>query len=242
LHRARERAQLLDTDKLKHIAAKRAVDLVYPGMKLGLGTGSTARHFVDLLGDRVRDGLAIVAVPTSQTTFEQAKALGVPLGTLDDYPELDLTIDGADEVDSCLRLIKGGGGALLREKIVAAASRRMIVIADSSKIVARLGAFPLPVEVTPFGLRATQGQIQRGSFELGLRGAIALRAKGDDVFVTDGGHYILDCAFDAIEHPAELAAFLDSVPGVMGHGLFLGLAKAAIVAAEDGLRIIGDLA
>jgi ribose 5-phosphate isomerase A len=241
LHRAGERAQLLDSDKLKCIAAERAVDLVHPGMKLGLGTGSTARRFVSLLGDRVRDGLAIVAVPTSQTTYEQAKALGVPLATLDDHPELDLTIDGADEVDSSLRLIKGGGGALLREKIVAAASRRMIVIVDRSKLVARLGAFPLPVEVAPFGLTATQKQIQRGALELGLRGATMLRRKAGDVFVTEGGHYILDCAFGAIEQPAELAAFLDSVPGVMAHGLFLGLASAAIVAAEDGLRIIGDL-
>jgi ribose 5-phosphate isomerase A len=233
---------LLDSDQLKRIAAKRAIDLVHPGMKLGLGTGSTSRHFVNMLGDRVKDGLAIVAVPTSRATYEQAKALGVPLATLDDHPELDLTIDGADEVDPSLRLIKGGGGALLREKIVAAASRRMIVIVDGSKLVHRLGAFPLPVEVASFGMAATRGQIQRGTSDLGLRGAIMLRRNAEEFFVTDGGHYILDCAFGAIERPVELAAFLDSVPGVMAHGLFLGLANAAIVAAEDGLRIVGDLA
>ena len=210
-------------------------------MKLGLGTGSTARQFVDLLGQRVRNGLLIVGVPTSRATFEQAKELGVPLATLDEFPELDLTIDGADEVDAALRLIKGGGGALLREKIVAAASRRMIVIADGSKLVERLGAFPLPVEVAPFGLGATQKQIERRSGELGLRGAIELRRKAGTPFVTDGGHNILDCAFGAIEDPEALASALEKIPGVMGHGLFLGLASAAIIAVADDLRIIGDL-
>ena len=232
---------MIDSEKLKLRAAQCAVDLVRPGMKLGLGTGSTARLFVDLLGQRVRDGLSIVGVPTSRATFEQAKELGVPLATLDEFPELDLTIDGADEVDAALRLIKGGGGALLREKIVAAASRRMIVIADGSKLVERLGAFPLPVEVAPFGLGATQKQIERRSGELGLRGAIELRRKAGTPFVTDGGHNILDCAFGAIEDPEALASALEKIPGVMGHGLFLGLASAAIIAVADDLRIIGDL-
>ena len=232
---------MIDSEKLKLRAAQRAVDLVRPGMKLGLGTGSTARQFVDLLGQRVRDGLSIVGVPTSRATFEQAKELGVPLATLDEFPELDLTIDGADEVDAALRLIKGGGGALLREKIVAAASRRMIVIADGSKLVERLGAVPLPVEVAPFGLGATQKQIERRSGELGLRGAIELRRKAGTPFVTDGGHNILDCAFGAIEDPEALASALEKIPGVMGHGLFLGLASAAIIAVADDLRIIGDL-
>src|ERR1700730_5518932 len=144
-------------------------------MKLGLGTGSTARHFVDLLAEKVKGGLSIVGVPTSETTARQASALGVPLATLDDYPELDLTIDGADEVDGALRLIKGGGGALLSEKIVAAASRRMGVIADASKYVERLGAFPLPVEVVPFGLAATRRQIERVAERFECRGPIALR-------------------------------------------------------------------
>lgn len=231
-----------DWEKLKRQAAQRAVDLVQPGMRLGLGTGSTARHFVDLLGERVKQGLSIVGVPTSQATFDQAAALGVPLATLDEIPELDLTIDGADELDGSLRLIKGGGGALLREKIVAAASRRMIVIADRSKLVATLGAFALPVEVAPFGLGATRQQIERRCAELGLRGAIELRRKAGAAFVTDGGHYILDCAFGRIGQPEPLAQALDSIPGVMGHGLFLGLASAAILASEDGLKVIGDLA
>jgi ribose 5-phosphate isomerase A len=233
---------LHDSDEFKREAAQRAVDLIRPGMKLGLGTGSTARHFVDLLGARVKRGLAIVCVPTSQATFEQAKALGVPLATLDEFPELDLTVDGADEVDTSLQLIKGGGGALLREKIVAAASRRMIVIADGSKLVDRLGAFPLPVEVASFGLGATRRQIERRGADLGLRGAIELRRMEGAAFVTDGGHNIFDCAFGAIRDPKTLATALEGIPGVMGHGLFLGLATAAIIAGVDGLRILGNLA
>jgi len=162
-------------------------------MRLVLGTGSTARHFVDLLAERVKGGLSVVGVPTSEATATQARALGVPLATLDDYPELDLTIDGADEVDGALRLIKGGGGALLREKIVAAASKRMVVIADATKYVTRIGAFPLPVEVVPFGLAATRGHIARVAAVLGRVPQIKLRAReGGEVFVTDGGHYILD--------------------------------------------------
>ncbi len=235
---------LPDSERLKREAARRALEFVQPGMKLGLGSGSTARHFVDLLGERVRAGLSITGVPTSQATFAQARALGVPLATLDDYPELDLTVDGADEVDGALRLIKGGGGALLREKIVAAASKRMIVIADASKFVARLGAFALPVEVVPFGLAATRIHIARAAARLGCRGAIDLRRSRLDgeVFATDSGHSILDCAFGTIVDPEGLAAALSAIPGVVGHGLFLGLANAAILAGESGLKILGDLA
>ena len=235
---------LPDPERLKREAARRALESVKPGMKLGLGSGSTARHFVDLLGERVRAGLSIIGVPTSQATGAQAEALGVPLATLDQCPELDLTVDGADEIDGALRLIKGGGGALLREKIVAAASARMIVIADASKVVARLGAFPLPVEVAPFGLTATRGHIARAAERLGCAGAIDLRRApaGGAVFTTDGGHYILDCAFGAIADPEGLAAALSAIPGVVGHGLFIGLASAAILAGEDGLKILGDLA
>jgi ribose 5-phosphate isomerase A len=229
---------------LKREAASRALEFVRPGMKLGLGSGSTARHFVDLLGERVRGGLSIIGVPTSEATFAQARGLGVPLATLDEYPELDLTVDGADEVDGELRLIKGGGGALLREKIVAAASKRMIVIADASKYVARLGAFPLPVEVVAFGLAATRRHIERASASVGCRGPIALRRSREDgrVFVTDGGHCILDCAFGAIGDPEALAKALKMIPGLVDHGLFIGLASAAILAGEDGLEILGDLA
>ena len=230
-----------DWESLKRQAARRAVDLVRPGMRLGLGTGSTARHFVELLGERVKQGLSIVGVPTSQATFEQASALGVPLATLDEIPELDLVVDGADELDASLRLIKGGGGALLREKIVAAASRRMIVIADKSKFVETLGAFALPIEVAPFGLGATRQLIERRCAGLGLRGAIELRGKAGATYVTDGGHYILDCAFGRIDRPEALAQALDSIPGVMGHGLFLGLASAAVLASEGGLTVMGDL-
>jgi ribose 5-phosphate isomerase A len=208
-------------------------------MRLGLGTGSTARHFVDLLGERVKGGLSVVGVPTSEATAKQARALGVPLATLDDYPELDLTIDGADEVDGALRLIKGGGGALLREKIVAAASKRMVVIADASKYVALIGAFPLPVEVVPFGLASTRRHIERAAAQLGLAGPIRLRG-GSSPFVTDGGHNILDCSLGAIAEPELLGKMLSLIPGVVEHGLFVGFARAAIIAGAEGVEVLGD--
>jgi ribose 5-phosphate isomerase A len=235
---------LQDSEGLKREAARRALELVQPGMKLGLGTGTTARHFVDLLGERVRNGLAIAAaVPTSEATEGQARVLGLPLATLEDHPELDLTVDGADEVDSALRLIKGGGGALLREKIVAAASKRMIVIADGSKYVERIGAFPLPIEVAPFGLAATRLHIERACASIGPGPEIVLRrSRGDgSVFVTDGGHHILDCAFGSIGEPEALATALQAIPGIVGHGLFLNIADAAILATPNGLKILGDL-
>ncbi|HXW20955.1 MAG TPA: ribose-5-phosphate isomerase RpiA [Roseiarcus sp.] len=233
---------LQDADRLKREAAQRALDLVRPGMRLGLGSGSTARHFVALLGERVAAGLSVIGVPTSETTRAQAAALRVPLTTLDECPELDLAVDGADEVDPSLRLIKGGGGALLREKIVAAASKRMIVIADESKLVDRLGRFALPVEVVPFGLEATSRKVQRAAAECDCRGEIRLRRNELGAFVTDGGHYILDCAFGAIKDPSALAAAIKAVPGVVEHGLFIGLAKAAILAGASGLKVLGDLA
>jgi ribose 5-phosphate isomerase A len=234
---------LQDIEEWKREAARRALELVRPGMKLGLGSGSTARHFVDLLGARVKDGLSVIGVPTSQATAAQARALGVPLTSLEDHPELDLTIDGADEVDANLRLIKGGGGALLREKIVAAASKRMVVIADASKYVERLGAFPLPVEVVPFGMAATRRHIERVAKRFDCQGAIVLRRQRESeaAFVTDGGHHILDCAFGAITAPEALGEALRAIPGVVEHGLFLGLAKAAILAGPSGPNILGDL-
>ena len=230
-------------ENAKRLAAARAADLVRPGMRLGLGTGSTARHFVDLVGVRVRSGMNVLCVPTSEATRMQAESLGIPLTTLDETPELDLTVDGADEFDPALNLIKGGGGALLREKIVAAASTRMIVITDRSKQVDRLGRFPLPVEVVPFGLEATRRLVARVASEAGCTGALRLRhdAAGH-VFVTDGGHYILDCAFGVIPDVPGLAAGLATVPGVVEHGLFIGLAKAIIVADAAGVEILGDLA
>ena len=212
---------------------------VRPGMKLGLGTGSTARHFVDLIGEAVKRGLDVVGVPTSEVTFRQAQALGVPLATLDEIAELDLTVDGADEIDPALRLIKGGGGALLREKIVASSSRRMVAIADSTKRVARLGRFPLPVEVVPFGLASTRRRVERAAASVGLGGAIELRRRDGAIFVTDGGHYILDCAFGAIPDPDALNQALAAVCGVVEHGLFIGMATTAIFAGPNGIELLG---
>jgi ribose 5-phosphate isomerase A len=228
-----------DKDRGKREAAQRALELVRPGMKLGLGTGTTARQFVDLVGQQVKNGLDIVCVATSEATEAQARALGVRLSTLDDLVELDLTVDGADEIDPKLRLIKGGGGALLREKIVAAASKRMAVIADSTKLVPRLGAFPLPIEVVPFGLGATRRHIERAFAELGLAGPIRLRG-GSAPFVTDGGHYILDCSLGVIDDPERTDKILSLIPGVVEHGIFVGLARTAIIAGPGGVQVLGD--
>jgi ribose 5-phosphate isomerase A len=228
-----------DQDQRKREAARRALELVKPGMKLGLGSGTTAHVFVDLVGQQVKGGLEIICVGTSKATEQQAKSLGIPLSTLDDLPELDLTVDGADEVDPQIRLIKGGGGALLREKIVAAASKRMAVIVDSSKLVRVLGTFPLPVEVVPFGLAATRGHIERALSGLNLAGQIRLRG-GSTPFVTDGGHYILDCSLGVIDQPERLAEILSMIPGVVEHGLFIGLARAAIIAGVEGVQVLGD--
>lgn len=231
-----------DPDALKRAAAERAVALVRDGMRVGLGTGSTAAHFVSLLGRRVRDGLQVVGVPTSQTTRAQAEREGIPLTTLDDAPELDLTVDGADEVDDALRLVKGGGGALLREKIVAAASRRMIVIADASKRVSRLGRFPLPIAVIPFGLAATRRVLDSAIHDTGCRGDLRLRtAPNGTPFVTDDNHYVFDAHLDRIDAPERLSAALAMVPGVVEHGLFIGLASGAIIAAESGLTELGRI-
>ncbi len=231
-----------DLEPLKRDAAARAMALVADGMALGLGTGSTAKHFVALLGERVRSGLSVVGVPTSEATRAQAEAEGIPLATLDERPVLDLTVDGADELDDSLRLIKGGGGALLREKIVAAASRQMIVIADGTKRVARLGRFPLPVEVNPFGLEATRRAISAVLARHGLPMQTRLRSAANGTpFVTDGGHVILDAHLARIDAPEALAADLVAIPGVVEHGLFLGLATGAILATPEGLVELGQV-
>ena len=229
----------MDAEAQKRAAAARALDMVQGGMRLGLGTGSTAKHFVELLGERVRAGLDLVAVPTSEATRAQAAAAGISLTTLDETPELDLTVDGADEIAPDLTLIKGGGGALLREKIVASASAQMIVIADESKWVSMLGRFPLPIEIAPFGAAATRRAVEAANAEAGCPGPVGLRkAKNGQIFVTDGGHWILDAQLQRIPDPRALAARLCKVPGVMEHGLFIGLAQAAIVAGPDGVRVI----
>jgi ribose 5-phosphate isomerase A len=226
-------------DELKRQAAARALDFVQNGMKLGLGTGSTAKHFVELLGARVRDGLDVIGVPTSEATRSDAIRCGIPLTTLDEIDRLDLTVDGADEIDPSLNLIKGGGGALLREKIVAAASDQMIVIADDSKWVETLGRFPLPIEVIAFGLAATQRAIEKVFANCGVSGQMVVRkGKNGHVFVTDCGHWIVDAHLGRIADAPRLAESLACVPGVVEHGLFIGLAGIAMLAGAQGIRVV----
>jgi ribose 5-phosphate isomerase A len=241
-------------DELKRQAAARALEEVRDGMQLGLGTGSTAKHFVELLGERVRAGLKVVGVPTSEVTRADAERCGIALTTLDAIDRLDLTVDGADELDGALDLIKGGGGALLREKIVAAASDRMIVIADESKWVETLGRFPLPVEVIPFGLAATQRAMATAFAQSGVSGQMVVRkaqgnkqadkhgdeqaGKAGHFFVTDGGHWIVDAHLGRIQDAPRLATLLRAIPGVVEHGLFIGLAGTAILAGPQGIRVV----
>jgi ribose 5-phosphate isomerase A len=231
----------MDARQLKIEAARVALSHVEDGMRLGIGTGSTAEEFVRLLAARVAGGLRVVGVPTSERTAALCRELGVALTSLDETPELDLTIDGADEVDAELSLIKGGGGALLREKIVAAASSRMIAIADRSKLVDVLGRFPLPVEVNRFGLEATRRAVVRAAAGLGLNVEPTLRMTRGEPFVTDGGHLILDASFGRIPDTRALSDALHAIPGVVEHGLFLGLADTAIVAGDAGVETISAI-
>jgi ribose 5-phosphate isomerase A len=228
----------MDAREMKIKAAEAALAHVESGMRLGIGTGSTAEEFVRLLAEKVADGLKVEGVPTSERTARLCLELGVPLKSLDELPELDLTIDGADEVDNALRLIKGGGGALLREKIVAAASTRMIVIADESKIVDTLGAFPLPIEVNPFGLASTRLKIEQAASRLGLSGALKVRQSDGTNFTTDGGHFIIDASFGRIPDAEALSNELNSIPGVVEHGLFINMAALAIIAGPAGARTL----
>jgi ribose 5-phosphate isomerase A len=225
----------------KRAAATAAIAEVREGMRLGLGTGSTARYFVDLLGERVAQGFDCLCVPTSEATGAQARQLGIPLTNLDAIDRLDLTVDGADDVDSGLNLIKGAGGALLREKIVAAASDRMIVIADSSKEVMVLGRSPLPIEVNRFGLGATKRLLAGVLEAFEAEGGMTLRLDtAGSPFVTDGGHLILDASFGRISAPKALSDALLGVPGVVQHGLFLGLCTAAYIAGPEGVKRLGQ--
>lgn len=224
-------------EALKRQAAAEALKDVQDGMRLGLGTGSTAKHFVDLLGERVAAGLKVICVPTSEVTAAQARTLSIPLSDLETLDRLDLTVDGADEIDPHLNLIKGGGGALLREKIVAAASDAMIVIADASKLVDPLGHFPLPIEVNRFGLGATRRAVAEIIEAHGAQDGMRLR--GEDAaqpLVTDGGHLILDAFFGRISQPEALSKDLLDVPGVVQHGLFLRMCSKAYVATPDGVQ------
>lgn len=220
-------------------AATAALELVKDGMKLGLGSGSTAEEFVKVLAPLVADGLSVTGVPTSVRTGELATSLGIQISTLDEHPQLDLTVDGADELDSQLRLIKGGGAAHLREKIVAKASRQMAVIADHSKQVDMLGAFPLPLEVLPFGLTATTIAIKQVcTDEFGLDGAFLLRKRNDKPVMTDNGNVVLDASFGRIPDPEGLAKQLSQIPGLVEHGLFIDIANIAYVAGPQGVTIL----
>ncbi len=213
-------------------------EYVKSGMRLGIGTGSTAEAFIHALSDRVNDGLDIIGVPTSERTAALCNKLGIKLTTLEETPELDLTIDGADEVDTDLNLIKGGGGALLREKIVAAASKSMYVIADNSKMVNSLGAYGVPIEVNAFGLAATKIAVQKVAKEMDLEGELNLRIVDGKIFVTDGGHYILDASFGLIGDARALDQALLAVPGIVQHGLFINMASKVFIAGENGIKIL----
>jgi ribose 5-phosphate isomerase A len=229
-----------EQDRLKREAAARALDFVSDGMKLGLGTGSTAEAFMELLAPKVRGGMTLLCVATSERTALKARALGLTLAGLDELAPLDLCIDGADEADRELNLIKGGGGALLREKIVAASSVSMLVIADETKLVPRLGRFPLPVEVAEFGHATTSTRIASAAQALGYGEVpIALRMQGGAVFKSDSGNLVYDCAFGAITNATALAAALAAIPGVVEHGLFLGLATNLLIAHPGEVEIIG---
>jgi len=212
-------------EELKRIAAHRAVEYARDGMVVGLGTGSTTRYAVEKLGEMVKEGLDIVGIPTSLETEELAKKVGIPLSTIDEH-DIDLTIDGADQVDRDLNLIKGGGGALLREKMVASCSREEIIIVDESKIVDEF-SFPLPVEVVKFGWKSVARKLESMGLEPARR-----------EFVTDNGNYILDCRYEVIENPGEMERMLNGIPGVVENGLFVGLATMVIAGTSEGAKTI----
>lgn len=223
-------------DALKRVAGEKAVEFVESGMRVGLGTGSTARHAVDVIAERLKAGTltGIIGVPTSRATEERALGHGIPLADLNEIRRLDVTIDGADEIDPSLDLIKGHGGALLWEKMVASASDRMVIVADDTKLVRRLGSrMSLPVEVIPFGWQTHEG------FLAGIGCRAELRRRDGEPVVTDGGHYLLDCTFeDGMEDPARIATLLKARTGIVETGLFIGMATAAVVASDAGVRVL----
>ncbi|OYT59032.1 ribose 5-phosphate isomerase A [Thermoplasmatales archaeon ex4484_30] len=214
-------------EKLKKVAAHQAVSYIEDGMVVGLGTGSTAAYAIEKLGEMVKDGLEIIGIPTSVATENMAKKAGISVSTLNEYPYVDITIDGADQVDSNLNLIKGGGGALLREKMVASCSEKEIIIVDESKIVERF-SFPLPVEVVKFGWKATTKKLANLGFMPSLR----------ENFVTDNGNYILDCKYASIKNTKEMEREINSIPGVVENGLFIDLATEIIIGTPQGARTI----
>ena len=217
------------TDQVKQRIGRQAAQLVQPGMTIGIGTGSTAYWFINYLAERVQAGLSCRGVPTSKQTKLLAEERGIPMVELNDVDQIDLTIDGADEINPALQLVKGGGGALLQEKMVAAASLKLIIIADESKLVKELGKFPLPVEVVPYGWKQTRKQIDL----LGCKKS-ALREAEGKIFITDHGHYILDCHFHKIEDASVLTTQLNNIPGVVDNGLFIDMADAALIGCTDG--------
>jgi ribose 5-phosphate isomerase A len=222
------------SDQLKKIAGEKAAEGIRDGMTIGLGTGSTVYFTIRRVGELVKDGLRVRAIPTSRQTEKLALENGIELCTFADVERLDLTIDGADEINPQLDLIKGGGGALLWEKLVAASSDRLIVVADESKCVETLGKFPLPVEIVPFAWQTTARRIEKLNIEL------SMRMSGEQPFVTDNGNYILDCCCGSIDNPAELHNNLKVLTGVVETGLFIGMAKTAVIAGESGIRILGE--
>ncbi len=222
-----------DLEDLKKRAAEASLAFIKDGMVLGLGTGSTARHVLEGLSRKIAEGWNLQGVPTSLATAEAAKLLGVPLTSLEEHPRLDLTIDGADEVDPKLDLIKGMGGALFREKIVAAASKKFVVVVDDAKLVTRLGTkTPVPVEVHPFGWRTVKAALE----DLGAR--VEMRARDGVPFRTDNGNHILDARFGPIRSAAKLARDLDAIPGTVGHGLFVGMADVVLVGTASRVRTL----
>lgn len=224
---------ITNVDQEKQAAGLQAAKMIRAGMRVGLGTGSTANCFIDALAERKLD---IVCVATSKASQERARQRGLHVVVLNDEPVLDIAVDGADEIGPGLSLIKGGGGALLYEKIVASAAKQMVVIADESKCVSVLGRFPLPIEIVPFGLEATKRKIVSACQKLGLQGDLKLRQSGSIVFVTDSGHYILDAHLSRIPDPQAVSDALCALPGVVEHGLFLNMASLALIAGSGGVR------